>query len=185
MFVQDVCTVTIRLATLAASLNANDAEKNTSIHSMKFASYPVVHAMTVALRSMFPGDITEEGKARYYEMYREQFEAPLRTAVLDDMEELFQATPFMTWHCITLEDDGAQGRSHVVFRVAFRENPMPFEVRLECGLFEEVIIIQFEYPEILEMLSKHQQSILKSFVFPKHNINSGSLFHLEQFVSGK
>ena len=150
---------------------------------MKFETYPIVHAMKVALVSMFPGEISEEGKERYYEMYREKFEGPLRGALLQDMEKLFLATPSITWHCITLEDDGAQGRSHVVFRVAFHQNPTPFEVRLECALFEEAITIQFEYPEIVKTLSKHQQRVLKGIRYLRTTHYYGALNRLEEFVA--
>ncbi|MBT1711039.1 hypothetical protein KK062_22540 [Fulvivirgaceae bacterium PWU5] len=150
---------------------------------MKFETSPIVHAMKVALVSMFPGEISEEGKERYYELYREKFEGPLRAVMLHDMETLFLATPSITWHCITLVDDGAQGRSHIVFRVAFQQNPTPFEVRLECGLFEDVIIMQFEYPEIVKMLSKHQQAVLKGIRYLRTTHYYGALNGLEEFVT--
>lgn len=150
---------------------------------MKFKTYSIVQAMRLALLSMFSGAMSEEDKERYYEMYREKFEGSLRAAVLHDMEKLFLATPSITWHCITVQDDDAQGRSHVVFRVAFHQNPTPFEVRLECALFEEAITIQFEYPEILKTLSKHQQRVLKSICYLRTTHYFGSLEGLEEFVA--
>jgi hypothetical protein len=132
---------------------------------------------------MFPKEISEDGIARYYARYNEQFEAPLRAALLHDMGTLFQATPSIIWHKITLEDEGAQGISHVVFRVAFQRNPTPFEVRIECFLFEGAVTILFEEPEIVKMLSKHQQAVLKSIRYLRTTHYYGALERLEEFVA--